>query len=80
MASPTAIFTAHRRQNQTERAERGGAKNKEMRHQDVQHNVQQKAEKMNKLELLRKMKPRCSKVIHVKFDKENNSLPHLLLM
>lgn len=36
MASPTAIFTAHQHQNKTERAERGGAKNKEMRPEDLQ--------------------------------------------
>lgn len=63
-----------------QRAERGGAKNKEMRHKDVWHNVQQKAEKMNKLEAPRTIKPHSFKVIHVKFDKENNSLPHLWLM
>lgn len=77
---PQPFLQRNRHQNKTERAERGGAKNKEMRHRDVQHNVEQKADKMNKLELLRKIKAHRSEVIHVKFDKENNSLPHLLLM
>lgn len=39
MASPIAIFTAHRRQNKTETADKGGAKNKEMRHKDVQNSM-----------------------------------------
>lgn len=60
MASHTAIFTAHQHHSTTERAERGGAKNEEMRHKDVRLNVEQKAEKMNKLELLRKIKPHSS--------------------
>lgn len=48
MASPTAIFTAHRRQNKTEAADKGGVKNKEMRHNDVQSRMEQKDEKMTK--------------------------------
>lgn len=36
MASPMAIFTAHRRQNKTKAADKGGVKNKEMRPKDVQ--------------------------------------------
>lgn len=52
MVSPAAIFTAHQHQNKTERAARGGAKKKEMRRRDVQ----QKVEKINKLELQRKAK------------------------
>lgn len=66
------------KQRNREQIEEG--RDKETRHKHVHHNVQEKAEKMNKLELLRKMKPHNSKVIHVRFDKENNSLPHLLLM
>lgn len=36
MASPMAIFTANRRQNKTEAADKGGVKNKEMWPKDVQ--------------------------------------------
>lgn len=39
MASPTAIFTAHRRLNKTEAADKEGVKNKEMRHKDVQNGM-----------------------------------------
>lgn len=48
MASPTAIFTAHRRRNKTEAADKGGVKNKEMRHKDVQSRMEQKDKKMTK--------------------------------
>lgn len=39
MASPIAIFTAPRRQNRTETADKGGAKNKGMRRRDVEQLV-----------------------------------------
>lgn len=72
-------FLLRIRTKQREQGEEGRA-DKEMRQEDVQYNETQKAEKMNKLELQRKIKQHSSKVISVKFDKENNSLPHLLLM